>query len=450
MTEGAVRLPYPVGRVCLVASATLLGHALQIANGFYDGRALWALTLALVLSLAAVVALGIQAPATGSLDGLVRLLTLGGIAWQVSALLTAAPGLYLDPRASLHTFNAGVLAMAVLIAAGASDRGGPVRRWWFPALLIVYAGLGVWLLTASPTPAIDVVVVHRAAIDALLAGENPYRITFENIYGPGSPFYNPQVVAGDRVLFGYPYPPVSLLFAVPAHVLVGDYRYAHLAALVGAAALIGGCRSTLNARLAAALLLTTPRGFFVLEQGWTEPLAVFLLALTVYAMLRSPSLEPWSAGLLLVTKQYLAVAVPLIWRALAQSGRKALWSAAAAGALVTVPFAVWDLPAFVDHIVLLQTREPFRVDSLSYLSWAARAGWGEGSFYWAVGASLVGLGLAMWTAPNTAGGLAASLALVCLLAFGFGSKAFCNYYFFVVGALCCALAAEAHVPADTG
>ena len=41
---------------------------------------------------------------------------------------------------------------------------------------------------------------------------------------------------------------------------------------------------------------------------------------------------------------------------------------------------------------------------------------------------------------------AAALAFASLAAFAFGRKAFCNYYFFVIGALCCAVAA-AHAPA---
>ena len=106
-----------------------------------------------------------------------------------------------------------------------------------------------------------------------------------------------------------------------------------------------------------------------------------------------------------------------------------------------MPFALGDVRAFVDTVILLQTKEPFRLDSLSFVSWAARAGWGEGSFLWAVGAGLVALTLVMWRTPNTAAGFAGGLALSAFALFAMGSKAFCNYYFFVIGALCCTLAA---------
>src|SRR5439155_26001083 len=139
-------------------------------------------------------------------------------------------------------------------------------------------------------------------------GHDPYQITFADIYGEGSGFYNPELVSGGRVQFGYPYPPLTLLLAVPGHVVAGDYRYSELAALVAAAGLIGYMRPTTTAKLAASLLLTTPRLFFVLEQGWTEPIALLMLAATVFHWTRSREASPWLCGLLTVTKQYLIIA----------------------------------------------------------------------------------------------------------------------------------------------
>jgi hypothetical protein len=191
-------------------------------------------------------------------------------------------------------------------------------------------------------------------------------------------------------------------------------------------------------------LLTSPRGLFVLEQGWTEPIAVLLLAATVFCQLRRPALAPWVSGVLLVTKQYLVLAGFSLLRFTATLGarrRPFLLGLVAAASAATLPFVLWDPRAFMDNVVLLQTREPFRSDSLSYLSWAARAGWGMGSLAWSVVAACVALLAGVLRTPNTPAGLAASLALSWLMMFAFGSKAFCNYYFFVVGALCCAVAA---------
>ena len=162
------------------------------------------------------------------------------------------------------------------------------------------------MVRAAPDPGIDVVVVHREAINALLSDEDPYRISFENIYGGDSGmYYNPRAIVGNRVAFGYPYPPLSLFLAVPGQVIANDYRYAELVALLLGAALIGYVRPSLHSKLAAALLLTTPRGFFVIEQGWTEPIALLMTALVVFFMVRRPAVVPWAGGLLAVTKQYL-------------------------------------------------------------------------------------------------------------------------------------------------
>ena len=426
---------------CLVLAVVALGHALQIANGFYNPYALVWLSGALALCVAG--AWAVRAPAAASPAARTALMALmaAGIAWQVAALLTTAPGIYIARGANLMLFKAGVIVQAALIACGVAGIGA-LRRYWFPALLLAVFATGVWMVLASPSPEIDVTVVHHAAIRALSRGRNPYRVTFQNIYGANSGFYNPDALVGGRVAFGYPYPPLSLLLAAPGQIF-GDYRYAELAALVAGAGLIGFARKGLTPKLAAALLLTTPRTFFVIEQGWTEPIALLLLAATVYCLIRRPDLTPWAGGLLLVGKQYLALAaVPLLRFAAAQPNwGRFVMKAAIAGTVVTLPFLVWHPQQFIDNVVVLQFREPFRSDSLSYLVWASQAGLGEGSFLWPLVAAAVALIVDPARSPDSPSGFAVTTALVCFAMFAFGSKAFCNYYFFVVGAMCCAIAA---------
>jgi hypothetical protein len=366
-----------------------------------------------------------------------------GVLIQLAVLFRAKPGMYLEEFAHLELFKLGVVLEAALVGAGVMG-GRRLARSWFPAILVLNLALGVWMLNASPDPHIDVLEVHDAALRALGRGRNPYQITFRNIYGPNSGLYNPEAVSGEQVLFGYPYPPMSLLVVAPGRLIFRDYRYAELAALVAGAAFIGYAGASVTARLAAVLLLTTPRGFFVLEQGWTEPVAVLMLGATLWSLMKCPAWSPWIGGLFVVTKQYLGLAGPLLWKTGAQRPQNAwgfLWRAGVAASLVTVPFALWNLRAFIDTVILLQIKEPFRIDSLSFVSWAARAGLGEGSFVWAAGAAVVALAFVLWRTPSTAAGFAGGLALTTLVTFSMGSKAFCNYYFFVVAALCAALAA---------
>ena len=56
------------------------------------------------------------------------------------------------------------------------------------------------------------------------------------------------------------------------------------------------------------------------------------------------------------------------------------------------------------------------------------------------------LAVGLWRAPRTPAGFALAVALTFLVFFAFNKQAFVNYYFFLVGALCCALAAAGPEP----
>ena len=431
--------------VSFAASAIALGHALQISSGFYDAGALAWVVVAFGLCL-----LGTATHRTSrSLSRTGVLLTIvvlvAGILWQIAQLLSANPGAYLRPQLSLRPFHLGVVIEGLLLLIGVS-RVAFARRAWFPILLAVHTLLGVWMLRASPNPNIDVVVVTRAASYALLHGNNPYGIGFPNIYGTHATlYYNAAFVVRDWIDLGYPYPAASLLLALPGYVLFHDYRYAQLALLIAAAALIGYSWRNLAAQLAAALLLTTPRGFFVLELGWTEPTVIFALALSTFLLRGGPLRSAWSQGLMLATKQYMPFVGLASLRTVLLDGPRAVRIVAiivATGAIVTLPLALWNPNAFMRSVVWVQMLdEPFRRDSLSVLSWAVRQGLGRGSFLWAVGAASLAAVMGVATTRNNPSGFAACAALTIFAMFVFGSKAFCNYYYFVIGAVCCSLGA---------
>jgi hypothetical protein len=431
--------------VCFALSAIALGHALQINLGFYTPDALWWLTVAFISSAVGIVLHRTTSSVSRISAFVLSALLVAGIAWQLYQLYATRPGLYLRDDARLAVFRAGVVAQAVCIACGVLNIR-PLRRFWFPGLLAASLFLGVWMIRATPDPYIDVVEVHKEAINALVHHRDPYRISFANIYehAESQKFYNPEAVIGGRLAQAYPYPPPSLLLAMPGQVLFGDYRYSELAFLLGGAGLIGFAYGTLPAMLAASVLLTTPRIWFVVEEGWTEPIGIFLLALTVVLMRRLPIIGGWVAGIFAMTKQYLGVTALAFIRLMFI--RPKLWPWVAFGvifaaAAVTLPFALWHPNAFMRNVIWLQTREPFRTDSLSYLAWAAAHGLGRGSFLWAVGAGSIAAIITTFTTRNTPEGFAASIAWTTFAFFAFGSKAFCNYYFFVIGALCCAIAA---------
>lgn len=430
--------------LCFAASATTLGHALQISNGtFNEGALTWVCVAFVLCGLGTLSHAGmVRWTSHGALAA--NALLISGVMWNLAQALAAKPGVYLESDANLLLFAGGLVLEGGLILVGVS-RWKAARRLWFPLVLVTHLLLGTWLIQASPNPAIDVVVVHKAAMDALLSGSDPYRISFPNIYGDNwRAYYNPAVVFGDQIGFGYPYPPLSLLLAMPGYVLFGDYRYSELAFLIGAAVLIGYCRKHMTAQLAATMLLTTPRGFFVLEQGWTEPIAVCLVALTTFLLTRGPVRASWAAGLMLATKQYLPFTGLAVLRSLLLDRRRwklALLVLVCVGAASTLPFALWHQNSFMRSVVWLQTQEPFREDALSLLVWADRHGYGRGSFLWAVGAATAIAFVSLATTRNSPSGFATCTAMTMFAMFVFGSKAFCNYYYFVIGAICCAIAA---------
>jgi hypothetical protein len=425
-----------------------------MSNGFWHPLGLKWLTAALILVIAGAVTSRGTGPLSRAQTFALTILLAAGLAWQIKQLLTAEPGFFVTRAPYRGLFYGGVVAQGVLVALGLLDVPR-LRRIWFPAVLAVSFGMGIWMIRSAPNPYIDVVQVHKEAIAALLAGKDPYRISFANIYesADARKFYNPDLLIAGRLAFAYPYPPPSLLFSVPGAVLFGEYRYSELALLIAAAALIGYTQRTRIAQLAACALLTTPRIWFVIEQGWTEPIAVFALALTVFLLLRQPIAAGFAAGILLTTKQYLGFGGLTVLRFAFMQPRRWFWVVSAvafSAAAAILPFAMWHPNAFMRNVVWLQTQEPFRPDSLSYVAWAFHNNWGHGTFVWAVGAALVAAVLSLLLTRNTPVGFAASFSLTTFAMFAFGSKAFCNYYFFVVAALCATIAAFPTTPVGSG
>jgi hypothetical protein len=54
--------------------------------------------------------------------------------------------------------------------------------------------------------------------------------------------------------------------------------------------------------------------------------------------------------------------------------------------------------------------------------------------------------LCIWLWPRNAGGFAGAVAMVYFTFFALNRQAFCNYYFLVIAAMCCAIAALDHEP----
>ena len=140
-------------------------------------------------------------------------------------------------------------------------------------------------------------------------------------------------------------------------------------------------------------------------------------------------------GLCLASKQYMILVLPL---AMLLLNKRDLVKSLVLAAAITLPFFVWSPAAFLRSVLLMQMKQPFRLDALSFPAILARfTGWEIPSVVAFVAAG----GAILWTrrvAPRTAAGFVGAGALVLIVFFAMNKQAFCNYYFLIAAASCCA------------
>lgn len=426
--------------VLLVAASTItMGYVLQWTHGHYlsDAIALVAASLVLVL-----LALGVRGrvplPVTWALGA--------GIAAQLYLMSVVLPTIEMSglrEAKDLHWFHVGLAVTGVLAGSGLGEKP-PLPRAWFPMVVATWVGMAVLVLKLAPNPLIDVFTVEVDSLRALLGGTNPYSITFPNPYGDNSPFFPPGVSVNGRLQFGFVYPPLALLLCLPGYLMFGDPRYSMLAAMAGAALLMGYSRAGHWPKVVATLYLFTPRAFFVLDRAWTDSFVVLLTALVVFVALRKPKWVWIPAGLYLSLKQHMFIGAPALllmvprpmqWREVLRLGLKT----GAVGLGVTLPFVLWGPAAFTNSV--LNIREVFRTDSLGLVAHLANQNVVHLSKWIGLAAIVPVAALGVWRGPRTPAGFALAAAATHFTLYFFSTHAFCNEYYNVVGALCVGMAA---------
>jgi hypothetical protein len=444
MNDPQVKDPFNAesrGNAVLWAAALLaLGRAVQINDGNYDPSA-----LAWVAAGVALAWMGFFLPPgkAGMALGMCAL----GLAFQIIQLFQKEPLAgdyhYHAPRG----FYWAVLPLMGAAAVGAMGLRGMPRNIGVGLLAAIFFAGGVWLLRTSPPPQIDVYVVTQDACAALKEGRNPYAIDIPDIYAAkpewDKAFYSPGTVVNGRVQLGYPYMPLSLAVACAGNWLTGDYRMGNLAAVAIAAALLGFARRGFLAAAGAVLLLTTPRGYFVIQFGWAEPTVIVCMALVVFCALRWRAGLPYAMGLMLASKQHMLLAAPALWLIVPKDRRGWFVLKTAAMALcVTLPLVLWNAAAFWHSAIGVQIANPFRYDSLNFAAWWTKLGHAPppGAISFLLGA--LAAGIVAWRGKSNVSAFAAGVAVIYLTFFALSKQTFCNYYFLAVGALCCAVAAK--------
>ena len=211
----------------MAIAAFAVGLAIDFNNGEYFFGSLALITAALILA-----GIAMASPEVAPAKTLERTLFAAVGLQLVALLLLQSPSadLTLLNRWQLAPFYACVTGAGLVVAGAWLIQSRFWQKLWFPLLLSMHLLASLWIVHLSSNPKIDVWVFQQEGARELLHGGNPYERTFPDIYHsthPGNtPVYGSGLVVNDRVQFGFPYPPVSLLLSTAGYWLGGDHRYA--------------------------------------------------------------------------------------------------------------------------------------------------------------------------------------------------------------------------------
>jgi hypothetical protein len=423
-----------------VAAALTLAYALYVGRG--GGYPIPLALVALSIAAAGLAVLSRRAPTLPWPRSINRILGYG-LAIQFALLLVWPFSNFLPLASAVEYLPFWIGVGAGMVIATGAFFGLTTPSWWrLFALVIIHFAIGIWVIIQSPDPYIDLWVMQRDGAQALMEGVNPYLPIYPNIYGD-SRFYGQGILVDGELTIGFPYPPLSLLLVLPAQLIAGDPRYAHLMAIELGALAMAFIRPGGTATGAALLYLFTPWTFLFVSGSWSEPLVILMVALVALAAVRAPRLLGIALGLLIGIKQYMLLALPVALLLLAPDRRARMtiaWQSVLLAAVVTVPFVLWDPGAFAWSTLGSLASQVFRPDSITFLT-LLPGEWGPRLSF--LGFAFLGVGLVLvWRrAPGGASGFAASLGFLLLVFFAFSRQGSANYHFAVIGALCCAVAA---------
>ena len=277
--------------------------------------------------------------------------------------VTRIPGYYLQATSQPDIpYWLGLRSVAASTGILCWFQSGRSAKALFSVCCGVLFFAGLWTLRASPHPAIDVFSFFESASAHLSQGGNPYGISMPNIYGANTNLYAPDLIQGDTLKFGFPYPLTTLLTGCLGNFVFPDYRFAFFALYVLSAFFLG-LQGEVEKKI-ALLALFFPRLEFIFEQGWSDGLSGALLLGAATLSTRIPG--ALLAGLWISSKQYL---IPFIfpWIILFRNEkRRSVICIATVGLLYLLPLCNAPKDYFWSTFGL-QFVQPFRPDSLSYL-----------------------------------------------------------------------------------
>jgi hypothetical protein len=307
------------------------------------------------------------------------------------------------------------------------------------AFLLLAAALQVAMLNHVPPPG-DVGVASHESVTALLHAHDPYAITLPNPYDAAQTrqFFDPVDLVGNRLDFGYAYLPVSLVSSIPGF-LLGNVGYSLVLALIGLTVLLRRLAVDDTGRMLALVPLAMPFTPQILLNQWVEPIPMLMLGVCAWAWAsRRRRAASVGLGLLLATKQYFFVVLPLLVVVRRGLGTRATAAAIAVAGVVCGVFVLWGPAAFWHSAVWLQFHLPLREDSVSLpVAWGRTFGDTPWSFLGPVAlvAGLLVSALVSWRGGSTATAFCAGSGLSLLATVVLSPHAFANYYALIEVAL---------------
>ncbi|WP_088287363.1 glycosyltransferase 87 family protein [Kineosporia sp. A_224] len=353
----------------------------------------------------------------------------GALALAVCGVVTAGVRgySYVPPDAAVGVRVA--MAGTAFVAAGVLLV--PWRRAADAALLVAALGhtaVVAALVRLDPAPRIDVWYTLQGFADALGSGHNAYS---EVWVGPPG------------IMRAFTYLPWTGALVSPGRWLLGDVRWALLAAMLLAALALRAASRTPVADaatsaagpVAGAVLLVLPGTATQAEQAWTEPLLLACLAGAAVALLRR---RTWLAvllvGLALASKQHIAVLLPVLalWHRFGL--RRTVLAGLVAAGLVAPWFLTAPADMWHDTVTYLVTFPALKFSNTLYLAAVNDLGWSPP--FWLTGLVVVGTVAAVaLTVRRRRPGVAELLrwcALVLAAANLVNKQAFYNQYWLVV------------------